>query len=486
MPEYPRSPLQKIGTTVKSRVRSDNLEVINQGWYGVAWPGATSACVRTGALTGVPASSSPSNDLLPIQSAMRRCIMDDNGQVVYYLDPDDSYNRLGFTPSITGTDDAGAASKVSDNGVFTLAESAYKGKYVHNITDDTYSPITAKDSDNVLSIADDIMANGETFEICTAGVADGGDGQVMDEIKAFYYRFSIDGDGYPNWDISTTPFDGASIHPAFIKNGEFVPYRYMSAFEGSMYDDSAGAMVAPADIVTDLYAYPDKMCSLAGEFPKTNETRAENRGMAAQRGTGWRQQDYDLTSAIQLLYLVEYADFNSQSMIGEGRTAMSGGTWVADSYIGKCGKSLGDGNGTASVGGNTNAAYMTYRGIENLFGNVWKFLDGINANEHVPYVSNNDADFQDDTALNYTDLNVTMPASDNYQQTLLSQGRGFLPATVGADTGKITDYYYQSTGWRVVRLGGDANDALVAGAFCAGLAFDSAGGSVAVSGRLCR
>lgn len=510
------------------------LTAINQGWYGIKWPGATSACVRTGALTSAAASASPGNDLLPIQSAMRRCILDDDGRVVYYLDPDDSYNRLGFTPSIIGTDDAGAADKVSDAvditgtddvgtaykvsdvGEFTGAESAYVGKYVHNTTDDTYSLITAKDGDDVLSIREDIMdiAEGfvigplsapasvyvgkyvknttddtyalitakdsdaalsidddimditETFEICTAGLGDGGDGQVMVQIPAFWYRFSVDEDGYPNWDISTVPFEGASIHPAFYKNGEFVSYRYVSAFEGSMYDVSALGMVAPADIITEMYAHGDKMCSLAGEFPKSNETRAEYRSMAAQRGTGWRQYEYDLHSAIQLLYLVEYADFDSRSMIGAGRTELSGGTWVADSYIGKCGKSLGDGNATASVGGNTNDAYMTFRGLENWYGNCWKWMDGINVKDGHVYVSNDDSDFQDDTALKYTALDITLPTSNNYQQTLFLQGRGFLPETVGALETKITDYYWCGVGWTVVRYCSGATYSVNVGIFC--------------------
>lgn len=463
------------------------LTSIVDSWYGVRWPGATSACERTGALLGVAASSSPGNSKLPIHSTIRRCVLDDDGEVVYYLDPDNSYNREGHEPSITGTDDAGAASKVSDAGVFTLDASAYVGKYVHNITDSTYSPITAKDSDNVLSIADDIMANGETFEICTAGICDGGDGQVMVQIRAFHYRFTVDGDGYPNWDIGFEPFEGSSIHPAFYMNGEFVPYRYMSAFEGSMYKQSIAGMVAPADIITGYtIAEGDKLCSLAGEFPKVNETRDDYRNMSSRRSIAWRQQDFDLMSAVQLLHLVEYADFDSQTMIGVGRTELSGGSYTADSYIGKCGKSLGDGNGTNSVGGNTNAAYMTYRGCENFFGNIWKFLDGININNRNPYVCNNDADFQDDTETGYTDLGVTMPVTNNYQQTLHLQGRGLLPATIGADTGKITDYYWQAAGWRVVSLGGAAENTTRAGIFTFLAQDDFTFDDVASGGRLAR
>lgn len=436
-------------------------------WYGIKWPGATSACVRTGGLKDIAASSSPGNSYLPLHAAMRRCILNDEGIVQYYLNPDDSYNRHEYSPSITGTDDVGTASKVSDTGVFTLAESEYKGKYVHNTTDDTYALITAKDSDNVLSIDADIMDITEEFEICTAGLGDGGDGQVMVEIPAFYYRYSIDSDSYPNWDISTTPFDGASIHPAFIKNGQYVPFRYMSAYEGSMYKISIPGMVAPANIVT---AYTiesgDKLCSMSGEFPKTNETRDEFRNMSNRRGSGWRQYDYDLHSAILLLYLIEYADFNSQVVIGDGRTELSSGTWVADSYIGKCGKSNGDGNNTNAVDGATNAVYMTYRGIENIYGNIWNIVDGININDKVLYISNNDSDFQDDTEEGYTDLNIITAAANNYIQTLLSQDRGFLPATVGAGTTMIPDFFYQAAGWCILKTGGVSTILSIAGMFC--------------------
>ncbi len=505
MPQYPRSPMRKIGELVRTRVRTDSLETIDNSYYGVKWDGAGSACVRTGALTGVAASSSPGNALLPCQATIRRCILNDDSIEQYFMEPDDGYNRLGHSPSITGTEENGDANEVTDTGVFTLAESEYKGKYVHNITTGDYALITAKTSNDVLAIDISIMNIGDTFEICTAGIGYGGDGQVMVKVTAFHYRFSVDGDGYPNWDISTDPFDGSSIHPAFIKNGEFVPFRYYSAYEGSVYDASAGAMVPDADIELPFtVASGDKLCSLSGEYPKTNDTRDEFRILAAMRGTGWRQQDFDLASAIQLLFLVEYADFNSQSMISNGRTMFSGGLWEAANqgngkYIAKCGYSNGDGNASGgssrasvvsivAINTETNTAYhdyMSYRGIENFFGNIWKFVDGININTNVPYVSNDDSDFQDDTATNYIDLGITLPASNNYQLTLHTQDRGFLPATVGANTTKITDYYWQAAGWRVVSIGGIVGLAAQAGAFAFYAISDSTIDSGNIGGRLC-
>jgi len=321
----------------------------------------------------------------------------------------------------------------------------------------------------------------------TASDLTGASGQVMVEIPAFYYRYSYSGTVH-TWEISLTKLNGFTLHPAFTKNGAEVDSRYIGAYEGSMYDDSLSQMVPAADIIENMYAAGDLLCSISDTdgYPKVNETRAEFRAMAANRGTGWRQLDYDLASAVQLLYLIEYADWYSQSMIGAGRTELSGGSWVADSYIGKCGKSNSDGNETNSVGGNTNDAYMTYRGIENFFGNVWKWVDGINVNANVPYVSNTDTNFADDTMTNYTDLGITLANANGYQITLEQQSRGFLPASIGGSSSTyLTDYYYQSTSWRVALLGGHAANGAYAGVACWHLDHASSVDYVSIGGRLC-
>lgn len=388
----------------------------NDKSYGVTWDESADTYVRTGVLVSAANGASPTAALIPIQAAMRRCLLKDSGVVGYYLDPTDSTLKVG-----------GGAS-----------------------------------------------------------VLTGADGEVMVEIPAFYYKYGYAGTAH-TWEISQTPSAGFSLHPAFIKNGSFVPYRYIGAYEGSMYDASAAAMVPSANIIDNMYAAGDILCSRSGQYPKVNETRAEFRGMAAQRGAGWRQQDYDLISAVQLLYLIEYASFYSQSVIGMGRTELAGGTWVADSYIGQCGKSNAKGNGTFSVGGNTNDAYMTYRGIENFWGNVWKWVDGININTNVPYVSNTDTNFADDTAANYTALGITLGATSGWQATLEQISRGFLPASVGGTASasvKITDYYWQAAGWRVFFMGGDAYHGAYAGAFYVGAGNGAADADVNLSGRL--
>jgi hypothetical protein len=217
----------------------------------------------------------------------------------------------------------------------------------------------------------------------------------------------------------------------------------------------------------------DKLASVSSKAPVTYKTRANYRTLAKNRGTGWTQQTFDMVSAVQLLYLVEYGSFYSQSKIGAGITNVSDWATYNNLFpIAKTGNSNAIGNVTGNNAGSTAAAtektkYLSYRGIENFFGHIWKWVDGININANKAYACNTIASFADDTATGYTELG-TMPSSDGYQKTLLDIDRGMLPKAVGSPADgshQITDYYYQSTGWRVVSLGGNSYSGAFAGFF---------------------
>jgi hypothetical protein len=430
------------GTTLS--IAGDNLDDLLA--YGVEYDQDADSYSRTGRTAGFAVGQTLHDDLLPIQAQMRRCVLSDAGVVQYYLDPTDSTKK----------------------------------------------------------------ANGDAADLT------GGDGQVMVEIPKFYFRYSWD-DPVHRWDISLFPLEGFTVHPAFVKAGVEVPYRYYGAYEGSMYDASESAMCAVASIASNIYQAGDKLCSVSGQYPKVNETRAEFRAMAEARGAGWHQEDFYLRSAVQLLYLIEYADFDSQAMIGNGRVSLSNGDWVPSEifdetnygYIGKCGLSNGDGNATAANNDATNLttgespAYMTYRGIENLWGNVWQFVDGINIRNFDPlggsayasyaYATNNYEDFADDTDTGYNLLTAGLAQADGYARQICPIEDGFLPASVadGASNTGLADYYYTyfnddpNVGWRVARWGGDAPNGANAGAFCANSNYGSSAANAYFGGRLC-
>ena len=414
--------------------------------YGVIYDESTSTPTleRIGQGMSAPAAAKLPDNLMALQSAMKGCLQNDAGVVQYY----------------TGA------------------------------TDRT------------------IKENGD------ASVLTGADGQVMVEIPLGWLKYWYDGTEH-HWLISKEQFNGAERLGAFYKNGVWVDNRYIGAYEGIGYDNSTSAYFDGDDAGnnpatnwpggTAIDTANDKLGSVSGFAPLANETRAEFRAIAGNRGTGWRQQDFSLVFAVQLLYLTEYASFDSQSMIGMGRTELTGGTWAKGSYIKETGLSNGDGNGTNAVAYSgdaddvgAEAAYMTYRGIENFFGNVWKWVDGFNINGGIPYVSNDDTDFADDTATGAAstysrlkDINgdgITLPqGSNDYQKNLEQTKNGILPSVlVGSSSTYITDYYYQAPGWRVAKLGGAAAHALAAGIAYWYLAYGSANDSLVIGGRLCR
>ena len=514
--------------------------------YGIMWNENQDTYIRIG------------DPYLFIHDDIKRCILADNGTIVYYLD---GYNREDVDPSVTGTCDATATKKLTDTGVFTGPASDYVGHYAHNKTDDTYSLITAKDDNDTLSLQDDIFVSGEEFEICT-GVFNGDDGQVMVEIPAFYHKYWYD-NGWHGHSISYNQLPGYELHHAFQKNGANVTARYMGAYEGILYDTSEGKYVnglyLPSDasytmtfngtaetITSDILTHPftnleagidtiivsgtvnndgtygitavtdttitvdgdleneasvactiqtqkdwnnDILGSVAGKAPMNYGTRANFRAAAANRGTGWRQQDFDLVSAVQLLYLIEYGSFNSQSEIGKGLVGWqtSWGTWNNYNPIEKTGLSNGAATWNVNNGINAKGSYVSYRWVENPWGHIWKFVDGINIENHVPYICNDDTHFADDTSTNYTSLGVTLSSSTGYQKTLAQTARGFLPTSVGGSSSTyITDYYYQGAGWCVPGLGGRTHDGTYAGITYWNLNNLSASKNQMTTGRLSR
>jgi hypothetical protein len=120
---------------------------------------------------------------------------------------------------------------------------------------------------------------------------------------------------------------------------------------------------------------------------------------------------------------------------------------------------------------------MSYRGIENVFGNVWKFVDGINIDNrdgdcHV-FVSYTVSTFTDDTSGgDYIDTNHA-PAfgdSDGYVVDIKGSGQycPFYPSNIsgGSSSTYLCDYHYNTSGsWRVLRVGGSLNSGGLAGFF---------------------
>ena len=329
----------------------------------------------------------------------------------------------------------------------------------------------------------------------TAAVLTGADGYVMVEIPKFSFKYSLVGSQY-SWEIVIGKKDGYTLHPAFIKDGVEVEKRYMGAYDACFWDATdglykSGLNLDNADSIVDYGA--DRLASVAGVYPLVGVTRAQCRTLAANNGTGWRQQDFWLSSAVQLLYLVEYGSFDSQLKLGAGNT---NGTYLAsssnqdDSPHTVAGASNGWGNRSTngsqpSAGAKPGIAYMSYRGIENFFGNCANFVDGFNLINYIAWVTNNRANFADDVTTGMTNLG-TLGSTSGWATDILNYAGTFLPTTVGgSSTTKLTDYYYVASGNRIAVLGGSAYGGVVAGVFCWSLGNVSSNRNRHIGARVC-
>lgn len=300
--------------------------------------------------------------------------------------------------------------------------------------------------------------------------------------------------------ISDTPKAGFKVHPQFICNGKENDYIYKSAYEGCLWDKSAAAYIMDDAQVADFAN--DMLSSIANAQPASgktqNLTRANTRKLAQNRGHGWEQQYAAVLAGTQLLMLIEYGNFNSQNNIGAGVTNKP---WLEDgvNYSELTGATVNLGNASGAVTNANGYNVVSYRGEENLWGNIWKWEDGLNIKNPSTFAADDgqvgvlyaaDHGFADDTgAAPYEDTGIRVPYvswsyisafgySEAYDWLFVGvEGKGNSSVPVGDCVQNI------NPGWRVARSGADWNGGAAAGVFYLSL-YDSAGGRYrSVSGR---
>ena len=375
---------------------------------------------------------------LPVQSQMRRCLLNDNGEVVTYLHATDSTKT-----------DTGAAADLT-----------------------------------------------------------GASGMVMVEIPEHYRKFEFDGSNILAL-ISAFPL------PGFHK----VRKVYRSAYEATV--DRTTSTIKLASVVNTTAAFrggnntavwDDTYRSLLGK-PATNisltnfRNYARNRGAAGLNDKGWNCDLYEAQLNTYWLFVIEYAQLNCQTAftaqlteegyrqggLGDGVTTLDGGKWGSfngyNPFV-PCGITNSLGNATGVVdyempeeyGAALTVHVPSYRGIENPFGHVWSWTDGIlvqaqsdaDGAKHLFFraADDNPANFNSSNYNGYVQRGE-LPRSDGYVKKILcgEYGDNMPQAIGGSSTTYFADYFYQNkpasgVALRGVVFGGGA----VSGAD-AGLAF---------------
>lgn len=337
---------------------------------------------------------------------------------------------------------------------------------------------------------------------------DGSMGQVMVYQPKFYYLVCpveydpIDtGIGYhlrkANYYVSEKPRAGFRLHPAFYDaSGNEIDYFLTSAYEGSIYDASASAYLLNDEQV--MNTGEDKFSSIAGARPASgssqNLTRPNIEAMAQNRGTNWHGDLIKQVSAEQMLMIIEMGMMNLQTAIAQGVVSLpwTTGSDTTSSYAAATGStaSLGNGTGRAektttyeggvakeyTVDGKTS---VCWRGKENFWGNIWKFVYGINiwGNGKMgggqPYICSDFSFAESKNSGNYEPAGFTVTNANGYISAMgYSTACDWLfiaSECLGNSSLPVGDYTYITVnlnGYRIALLGGGWYSGGYAGGFC--------------------
>ena len=379
--------------------------------------------------------------ITPIHEAMRRCVVRDDKTVAYYLDPNDSNLKADGTASdLTGTD-----------------------------------------------------------------------GQVMVEIRKFYVRISKLFNGKYKREISEVHQSGFVVHPAFAIGGTLQydqsvgmwhyvgntgekSVTYVGAYQASVYSASGATHIDGLNLDNNdsrVDTATDTLASVSGKYPMVGLTRDQFRTLASNKGEGWSQWAFWQLQAVKLLFFVEYGTFNGQAALTDGNVSVSSGypgssSNQTDSPHSVSGKSDTTGNGSGGVNSSTrDTAWLSYRGIENFWGNAWQWCDGWNINDQQFYVSNDSVLFADNTATGYGLIGDPTPTSNGYIRNVQHRTLGDVPSdTSGNSSTAFADYQYRNPGWRVALVGGVASSGSYAGPSCVSTGSSSGFRTRYVAGRL--
>jgi len=275
---------------------------------------------------------------------------------------------------------------------------------------------------------------------------------VLVRKQAFYVKHEFDdGTELARYWISPRPAAGFSLHPYFYMRGGGVsaPLMYGGAYESYGYLDGSTFKLGSATgktPVTGGVAYPD--LPNAGRL-HINDAEAYANNVAP----GFGCESFWGYCADQLLMYIEYGTFDIQTALGKGVVDLASGVDFAGKLTGADGiDALLAENGTGVGSGLSGQTPVCWRGIENPYGNVWKFIIGANTYLDGTYhLIRRDGlgTLAGTLAEGSYESGAGLPLADGYVSGLLHgepAGLAFLPsAAAGSDSSYLADYWYACT-----------------------------------------
>lgn len=287
-------------------------------------------------------------------------------------------------------------------------------------------------------------------------------GNVFIKIPKFYSKITENADGTYKHQLSGLRYEGFST--LFVDGkGNEIDYVLVGKYEGS--GSSA------------------RLYSKSGQNVLVDIRLNSLRTAARANGRGYQQYDFLIDLIIKELFLIEMKTTNSQSVmygytVGNAAAIQTGRT---DNVA------TPSGSDTSNTDGNH---AMKYRGIENVWGNVWVLVDGVSFYNEKVYVCCDPTNYQAtkvDSPYVYAGNRPT--ASEGYIRKVQPLPGNPLLQYIGAVGGGSSAYYCDNSIYsseaRVLRAGGTWNSGPGAGLWAWGGDASGTYNSSYIGGRLC-
>ena len=200
-----------------------------------------------------------------------------------------------------------------------------------------------------------------------------------------------------------------------------------------------------------------KLRSLSGKTPTVNTTIGAFRTAAQLNGDDYEQFAYYQLVYLQAMFIMKYKSLNGQTSFGQGLTGAD--AKINTGTMNTMGLDYGDTSG-GTVG-------MKFAGIENFWGNIFKWVDGIVTDANRNYLTTTGT--FNDSGSNYEFTSTTGFTSNTYGYYTDCVGTSEGGFAMTAKGGSSTTYFSDYAGCfasKVAYFGGPWSYGLYAGPFC--------------------
>lgn len=208
--------------------------------------------------------------------------------------------------------------------------------------------------------------------------------------------------------LSSTKYAGFTLHPLFRdENGNALRYVLLPAFESGTYRVSSGTYELEDN--QDINLETDCLVSIINAKPVSglsqNFTPTAAKRMCENNGQGWKMTNLAFESANQMLMMVEYGSPNLQTAFNPGITQLSsaaeinfacntGSTLALVNNSGQALSSVSIRNDKTNTYTAAGQCAISYRGMENPYGNMWRFIDDVTVVNNILTYKNEPIDFK--------------------------------------------------------------------------------------------